>query len=88
MRFAGLLVLAALTAWASTAVFAEGESPDAQAKALDDRILAAHAIALTLMYTHPGKYPITSSMRRAESFMQSLARIGGGSYKHVANPPK
>jgi len=27
-------------------------------------------------------------MRRAESFMKSLARIGGGMYKHVDRPPK
>ncbi len=51
------------------------------------RRVQIHAIALTLMYLHPGKYPITSSMRRAEDFMKDLARIGGGSSKHVARPP-
>lgn len=52
------------------------------------RRVQIHAIALTLMYTHPGKYPITSSMRRAEAFMRNLARIGGGSFQHVDRPPK
>ena len=52
------------------------------------RRVQIHAIALTLQLTHPGKYPITGSMRRAASFMRDLARIGGGSYKHVERAPK
>ena len=50
------------------------------------RRVKIHAIALTLELLHPGKYPITRSMRRAAAYMKDLARAGGGRYKIVQRP--